>query len=77
MIEAKDIENLSMNDLVAYYNANKALKDYYANTAQMNECYRNTNEKNLFEEPLHKQMKCTNVEAKIMDEFEKRLIDEK
>ena len=38
MIEAKDIEKLSMNDLVAYYNANKALKDYYANTAQMTEC---------------------------------------
>lgn len=76
MIEAKDIKKLSMNDLVAYYNANKALKEYYANTAQMNECYKNTVEKNLFEEPLKKQIKCTNVESKIMDEFEKRLINE-
>ena len=76
MIEIKNLEELSMNDLVAYYNANKALKDYYANEAQMNECYKNTVEKKLFEEPLQKQMKCNVVESKIMGEFEKRLIEE-
>jgi CRISPR/Cas system-associated protein Csx1 len=76
MIKPEDIEKLTMNDLVAYYNANRALKDYYANTARMNECYRTTDQENLFTEPLKKQMKCTNVEAKIMDEFEKRLINE-
>ena len=76
MIEVKNLKELSMNDLVAYYNANKALKDYYANEAQINACYKNTAEKKLFEEPLQKQMKCNVVESKIMDEFEKRLIEE-
>ena len=75
MINENDLKNLDMNDLVAYYNANKALKDYYWNEAQINECYENTNKKSLYETPLQKQMACSNVETKIMKEFEKRLID--
>ena len=76
MIEKKELEGLSMIDLVAYYNANKALKERYANEAQMNVCYQHTNQKSVYEEPLQKHMKCSDVESKIMDEFEKRLIKE-
>lgn len=76
MIEEKKLEELNMNDLVAYYNANKALKDYYANEAQMNAVYQNTNSKEYYTEPLQKHMKCVTVETKIMNEFEKRLIKE-
>jgi hypothetical protein len=76
MIEQKDIENLTMTDLVAYYNANKALKERYINEIHMNECYQNTKERYLYEEPLAKQLKCNTVESKIIAEFEKRLIKE-
>lgn len=76
MIEIKNLVELSMSDLVAYYNANKALKEYYANEAQMNVCYKNTKEKEKFDVPVNKQMKCNVVESEIMDEFEKRLIGE-
>ena len=75
MIEMKDLDKLSMNDLVNYYNATKVLKEHYANEAHMNQCYQNTKEKHLFEEPLAKQMKCNVIESKIMNEFEKRLIN--
>ena len=72
-----NFSELSMNDLLAYYNANNALKNYYANEAQLNACYQTTKEKQLFDEIIKKQMKCNGVENKIIMEFEKRLIENK
>jgi len=77
MLQEKEIKELPMIDLVAYYNANQALKNYYANLAHINSCYQNTKEKKLFEEPIRKQGDCASVETKIMKEFEKRLIEKK
>ena len=74
MIEEKDIEKLNMSELVAYYNANNVLKNYYANEVQMNICYQHTKESYLFNEPAQKQMRCNEVETKIMQELEKRLL---
>ena len=76
MIKENELERLGMNDLVAYYNATKALKEYYRNEAVLNECYKNTKKKDLYSEPINKQQQCSNVESKIMNEFKKRLIDD-
>ena len=74
MIREEELKELTMADLVSYYNANQALLQHFQNEAQINECYKNTKDKRFFEEPTEKHSRCSKVHGRLIKELEKRLL---
>jgi hypothetical protein len=75
MINEEQLKDLTMSDLVTYYNANQALLQHYKNEEVANQCYMRTNESEKYYGPQKKVMRLAKVDARIIKELEKRLLD--